>query len=166
MRCGPKNVFKRQADALLIDIGVNDVGFAGWAAAIILKDPLLREAASAQSAMFRRKRPLRRYAKTFCQATAPLSICLRTVLDQYLLPDFGIDPSHVIVAVYPPAWRTKPAFSVRRAMPGLTIATFPLILFRDRTAEARGRRFGRRAGGISGERPGREGRRAGAGEAQ
>jgi hypothetical protein len=28
MRCGPKNIFKRSADALLIDIGINDVGFA------------------------------------------------------------------------------------------------------------------------------------------
>jgi hypothetical protein len=49
MRCGPKNVFKRSADALLIDIGINDVGFASWAAGIILQDPLLRSAASAMT---------------------------------------------------------------------------------------------------------------------
>ena len=97
MRCGPKNVFKRQADALLIDIGINDVGFAGWAAAIILQDPLLREAASAQAPCFD--------GTARCAATQSLFArlgrrydLLRIVLDRYLLPDFGIDPSHVIVA--------------------------------------------------------------------
>jgi hypothetical protein len=52
MRCGPKNIFKRFADALLIDIGINDVGFASWAAGIILQDPLLRSAASAMTPCF------------------------------------------------------------------------------------------------------------------
>ena len=44
-----QNVFKRSADALLIDIGINDVGFSSWAAGIILQDPLLRSAASAMT---------------------------------------------------------------------------------------------------------------------
>ena len=52
MRCGPTNIFKRSADALLIDIGINDVGFASWAAGVILQDPLLRSAASAMTPCF------------------------------------------------------------------------------------------------------------------
>ena len=47
-----QHVFKRSADALLIDIGINDVGFAGWAAGIILQDPLLRSAAGAMTPCF------------------------------------------------------------------------------------------------------------------
>ena len=91
MRCGPKNVFKRSADALLIDIGINDVGFASWAAGIILQDPLLRSAASAMTPCFD--------GTAGCAATRDLFArldnrygLLRTVLDQYMLPDFGIDP--------------------------------------------------------------------------
>jgi hypothetical protein len=51
-RSGQKNVFKRSADALLIDIGINDVGFASWAAGIILQDSFLRSAASAMTPCF------------------------------------------------------------------------------------------------------------------
>ena len=52
LRCGPKNIFKRSADALMIDIGINDVGFAGWAAGIVLQDPTLRSAAGAMTPCF------------------------------------------------------------------------------------------------------------------
>jgi hypothetical protein len=124
MRCGSNNVFKRAADALLIDIGVNDVGFAGWAAAIILQDPLLREAASAQAPCFD--------GTANCAATLSLFArlgrrydLLRAVLDQYMLPDFGIDPSHVIVAVYPPALQNESGVFCPEGNAGLTIATLP-----------------------------------------
>ena len=124
MRCGPKNVFKRQADALLIDIGVNDVGFAGWAAAIILKDPLLREAASAQAPCFDGTSRCAATQKLFARLQRRYNL-LRTVLDQYMLPDFGIDPSHVIVAVYPPALENESGVFCPQGNAGLTIATFP-----------------------------------------
>ena len=127
MRCGPKNVFKRAADALLIDIGVNDVGFAGWAAAIILQDPILRKAAGAAAPCFD--------GTANCAATQSLFVrlasrytLLRTVLDQYMLPDFGIDPSHVIVAVYPPALENEDGVFCPQGNAGLTIATFPSFL--------------------------------------
>ena len=106
MRCGPNNVFKRSADALLIDIGINDVGFAGWAAGIILQDPLLRSAAGAMTPCFDGTARCASTQSLFARLDSRYGL-LRTVLDQYMLPDFGIDPSHVIVAVYPPALRKR-----------------------------------------------------------
>jgi hypothetical protein len=53
---------------------------------------------------------------------------LRTVLDQYMLPDFGIDPSHVIVAVYPPALENEHRVFCPQGNAGLTIATLPSFL--------------------------------------
>ena len=123
-RCGPNNVFKRSADALLIDIGINDVGFAGWAASIILQDPALRVAAGATAPCFD--------GTARCASTQSLFVrldrrygLLRTVLDQYMLPDFRIDPSHVIVAVYPPALQNDEGTFCPQGNSGLTIATFP-----------------------------------------
>jgi hypothetical protein len=115
MRCGPKNVFKRSVDALLIDIGINDVGFASWAAGIILQDSLLRAAASAMTPCFDGTARRAATRDLFTRLDSRYGL-LRTVLDQYMLPDFGIDPSHVIVAVYPPALETRRVFSARRAM--------------------------------------------------
>ena len=102
MRCGPTNVFKLSADALLVDIGINDVGFAGWAAGIILQDPLLRSAAGAMAPCFDGTSNCATTRELFARLDRRYAL-LRSVLDQYMLPDFGIDPSHVIVAVYPPA---------------------------------------------------------------
>ena len=42
-----------------------------------------------------------------------------------MLPDFGIDPSHVIVAVYPPALENESGVFCPQGNAGLTIATFP-----------------------------------------
>jgi Aldo/keto reductase family len=53
---------------------------------------------------------------------------LRTVLDQYMLPDFGIDPSHVIVAVYPPALENETGVFCPQGNAGLTIGTLPSFL--------------------------------------
>jgi hypothetical protein len=127
MRCGPTNIFKRSADALLIDVGINDVGFASWAAGIILQDPALRLAASAMTPCFD--------GTARCAATRDLFArlgnrygLLRTVLDQYMLPDFGIDPSHVIVAVYPPAPENEMGVFCPQGNAGLTIGTLPSFL--------------------------------------
>ena len=124
MRCGPNNAFKRAADALLIDIGINDVGFAGWAAAIILQDPALRLAAHASAPCFDGTANCTGTQKLFATLVRRYDL-LRTVLVQYMLPDFGIDPSHVIVAVYPPALENENAAFCPQGNAGLTIATLP-----------------------------------------
>ena len=123
-RCGPNNVFKRSADALLIDIGINDVGFAGWAASIILQDPALRAAAGATAPCFDGTARCASTQSLFARLDRRYGL-LRTVLDQYMLPDFGIDPSHVIVAVYPPALQNEEGAFCPQGNSGLTIATFP-----------------------------------------
>ncbi len=123
-RCGPNNVFKRSADALLIDIGINDVGFAGWAASIILQDPALRAAAGATAPCFDGTARCASTQSVFARLDRRYGL-LRTVLDQYMLPDFGIDPSHVIVAVYPPALQNEEGAFCPQGNSGLTIATFP-----------------------------------------
>ena len=127
MRCGPKNIFKRSADALLIDIGINDVGFASWAAGIILQDPLLRSAASAMTPCFDGTARCASTRDLFARLDNRYGL-LRTVLDQYMLPDFGIDPSHVIVAVYPPALENESGVFCPQGNAGLTIGTLPSFL--------------------------------------
>lgn len=124
MRCGPKNILKRSADALLIDIGINDVGFASWAAGIVLQDPLLRSAAGAMTPCFDGTARCATTRTLFAKLDSRYGL-LRTVLDQYMLPDFGIDPSHVIVAVYPPALENESGVLCPQGNAGLTIATFP-----------------------------------------
>jgi hypothetical protein len=124
MRCGPTNIFKRSADALLIDIGINDVGFAGWAAGIILQDPVLRKAAGAMNPCFDGTSDCTDTRDLFAKLERRYGL-LRSVLDQYLLPDFGIDPSRVIVAVYPPALENEAGIFCQQGNAGLTIATFP-----------------------------------------
>jgi len=128
IRCGPNNVFKRSADALLIDIGINDVGFAGWAAGIILQDPILRSAASAMTPCFDGTANCETTRSLFARLDSRYGL-LRAVLDQYMLPDFGIDPSHVIVAVYPPALENDRGVFCPQGNAGLTIATFPPLPF-------------------------------------
>jgi hypothetical protein len=127
MRCGPTNVFKRSADALLIDIGINDVGFSSWAAGIILQDPLLRSAASAMTPCFDGTARCAATRELFARLDSRYGL-LRTVLDQYMLPDFGIDPSHVIVAVYPPALENETGVFCPQGNAGLTIGTLPSLL--------------------------------------
>jgi hypothetical protein len=126
MRCGPKNVFKRSADALLIDIGINDVGFASWAAGIILQDPILRSAAGAMAPCFDGTARCAPTRSLFARLDSRYGL-LRTVLDQYMLPDFSIDPSHVIVAVYPPALENERGVICPQGNAGLTIATLPSL---------------------------------------
>ena len=46
-----------------------------------------------------------------------------------MLPDFGIDPSHVIVAVYPPALENESGVFCPQSNAGLTIATLPALPF-------------------------------------
>jgi hypothetical protein len=123
-RCGPNNVFKRSADALLIDIGINDVGFAGWAASIILQDPALRAAAGATAPCFDGTARCASTQSLFARLDRRYGL-LRTVLDQYMLPDLGIEPSHVIVVVYPPALQNEEGDFCPQGNSGLTIASFP-----------------------------------------
>jgi hypothetical protein len=127
-RCGPSNVFKRSADALLIDIGINDVGFAGWASSIILQDPLLRTAAGAMTPCFDGTANCQTTRSLFARLDRRYGL-LRAILDQYMLPDFGVDPSHVIVAVYPPALENEQGVFCPQGNSGLTIATFPPLPF-------------------------------------
>ena len=127
MRCGPTNIFKRSADAVLIDIGINDVGFASWAAGIILQDPLLRSAASAMTPCFDGTARCASTRELFARLDSRYGL-LRTVLDEYMLPDFGIDPSHVIVAVYPPALENETGVFCPQGNAGLTIGTLPSFL--------------------------------------
>ena len=127
MRCGPTNVFKRSADALLIDIGINDVGFASWAAGIILQDNFLRTAASAMTPCFDGTARCASTRELFARLENRYGL-LRTVLDQYMLPDLGIDPSHVIVAVYPPALENETGVFCTQGNAGLTIGTLPSFL--------------------------------------
>jgi hypothetical protein len=122
------------ADALLIDIGINDVGFASWAAGIILQDPLLRSAANAMTPCFDGTARCASTRDLFARLDNRYGL-LRTVLDQYMLPDFGIDPSHVIVAVYPPALENETGVFCPQGNAGLTIGTLPSFL--ERIAEAR-----------------------------
>ncbi len=124
MRCGPNNAFKRAADALLIDIGINDVGFTGWAAAIILQDPGLRLVTHAAAPCFDGTANCTTTQKLFATLGRRYDL-LRTVLVQNMLPDFGIDPSHVIVAVYPPALENENGVFCPQGNSGLTIATLP-----------------------------------------
>ena len=128
MRCGATNVFKRAADALLLDIGVNDVGFSGWAAAIILQDPILRASSGAAAPCFDGTARCAPTQSLFARLDSRYGL-LRTVLDQYMLPDFGIDPSHVIVAVYPPALENEGGVFCPQGNAGLTIATLPTLPF-------------------------------------
>ncbi len=165
MRCGPKNVFKRSADALLIDIGINDVGFAGWAAGIILQDPILRSAAGAMTPCFDGTARCASTRSLFARLDSRYGL-LRTVLDQYMLPDFGIDPSHVIVAVYPPALENERGVFCPQGNAGLTIATFPSRFPSQAPASGSVRADGGRARRIPCERSGRKGCRAGAGETE
>jgi hypothetical protein len=126
MRCGLTNIFKRSADAL-IDIGINDVGFASWAAGIILQDPFLRSAASAMTPCFDGTARCAATRELFTRLDSRYGL-LRTVLDQYMLPDLGIDPSHVIVAVYPPALENETGVFCPQGNAGLTIGTLPSLL--------------------------------------
>jgi hypothetical protein len=125
MRCGRTNVFKRAADALLLDIGINDVGFGGWAEAIILQDPILRQNVGATAPCFDGTQRCAPTQSLFARLQSRYG--LRAVLDQYMLPDFGIDPSHVIVAVYPPALENESGVFCPQGNAGLTIATLPSL---------------------------------------
>jgi hypothetical protein len=127
MRCGPTNIFKRSADALLLDIGINDVGFASWAAGIVLQDPILRSSAGAMTPCFDGTARCAPTRTLFAKLDSRYGL-LRIVLDQYMLPDFGINPSHVIVAVYPPALENERGVFCPQGNAGLTIATFPSFL--------------------------------------
>ncbi len=129
-RCGTANVVKRSVDALILDIGANDVEFQSWAAAMLLGDPVLLKIANGFVPCVNNA--------AFCSGTysATMSLfkkldrrygLLRKVLDQFLLKDFGIDdPSHVIVPVYPPgALENEDGHYCSLGNGGLTAATFP-----------------------------------------
>jgi hypothetical protein len=129
-RCGTANVVKRSVDALILDIGANDVQFQSWAAAMLLSDRALLKIANGFVPCVDNA--------AFCSGTysATMSLfkkldrrygLLRKVLDQFLLKDFGIDdPSHVIVPVYPPgALEDEDSHYCSLGNGGLTAATFP-----------------------------------------
>ena len=129
-RCGTANAVKRSADALILDIGANDVEFQSWAAAMLVDDPILLWIANGFVPCVDNDRS--------CAATHAATMALfnrldrrygvlRQVLDRFLLPDFGIDdPSHVIVPVYPPgALESEDGQYCPLSNGGLTAATFP-----------------------------------------
>jgi len=94
------NVFRRTADALLLDIGINDVEFSNWVSGLILDDgvlavshgfvPCVANGAPCDSAT---REKFDRLKKRFD--------LLSDVLTSYLLPEFGIAPDHVVAAIYP-----------------------------------------------------------------
>ena len=130
-RCGPVNAFKRSANAVLVDIGINDVGFSSWVAGLILHDPLLRRISNAFIPCVSNVGACApNFAETrrlFAQLDRRYAL-LRQVFDRYLLPDFGVDPAHVIVAVYPPALQNEAGQFCPQGNSGLTVATFRSLL--------------------------------------
>ena len=89
-----------------------------------MQDPVLRGAAGAMNPCFDGTSDCAETRNLFTKLERRYGL-LRSVLDQYLLPDFGIDPSRVIVAVYPPALENEAGIFCQQGNAGLTIATFP-----------------------------------------
>src|SRR5208337_2642777 len=165
-RCGQNNVFKRSADALFLDIGINDVGFSRWVAGLILTDPTLRYISNAFVPCFDSQGSC---AQNFAETKKLYDTLdrryalLRKVLDQFLLPDFGIAPSHVIVPIYPPGLENEEGKLCPQGNAGLTVATFASFVKNAHACEG-GLVFGVANGVISayptGEAPMREGEEA------
>ena len=118
---------KRSADALLVDIGINDVGFAGWAASIILQDPALRAATGATAPCF--DRTARCVAFDHAKPVCATGQAVRTSSDgSRSVHAAGF--RHRAVAcdrcrLSARAARRRGCFSVPEGNSGLTIATFP-----------------------------------------
>jgi hypothetical protein len=99
-------VFKRSADALLLDIGINDVQFSKWVVGLILDKSLLAMPGAAGLGFV----PCVDAAGKPCDATTQKSFdrlarrfqLLHDVFADDLLPEFQIPADHVIAAVYPP----------------------------------------------------------------
>jgi hypothetical protein len=103
-RCGAKkaNAVKRSADALLIDIGINDVGFSKWVMGLILDDGIRQIAQGLVPCVDQNKNPCDTTTiGTFKTLNARFTL-LGDVLKRFLIPEFGLDPSHVVAAIYPP----------------------------------------------------------------
>jgi hypothetical protein len=126
-RCGPVNRFKRSADAVLLDIGINDVGFSRWVEGLILQDPL-----RALLKGFIPRRATSGSCDADCQQTTTLLTqlaaryqILRDTLERYLLPDFGVDPANVIIPTYPRALEDENGALCGLGNAGMTVTTFP-----------------------------------------
>jgi hypothetical protein len=133
-QCSPRqNVFRRNADALLLDIGINDVEFANWVLGLILDDGILDAATTFGMPGYV---PCLDAAANPCGGTRTAAkfdrlqkryLLLSDLLLHRLLPDFGIKPENVIVAQYPPELSGCGGAEKERVSGnlGLTVATFP-----------------------------------------
>lgn len=127
-RCGRVNRFKRSADVVLLDIGINDVGFSRWVEGLILQDPFR---ALLKGFIPRRAAP-GGACDADCQQTTILLTqlaaryqILRDTLDRYLLPELGVDPANLIVPTYPRALEDENGALCGIGNSGMTVATFP-----------------------------------------
>jgi hypothetical protein len=103
-RCDPKkaNVFKRSADALLVDIGINDVGFSKWVLGLILDNDIRQTAQGWVPCVDEDQNPCNsKTSDTFKQLELRFAL-LRDVLNKFLIPEFGLSPNDIVAAIYPP----------------------------------------------------------------
>ncbi len=128
------NVFKRTADALLLDIGINDVQFSNWVLGLILDGniktvsqgfvPCVSDTGGALS-------PCDDLTRVKYATLKQRFDLLRAVLTNYLLPEFVIPTDHVVAAIYPRELSGCGADLGDRLSGnvGLTVATQPPPLF-------------------------------------
>jgi hypothetical protein len=130
------NHFKRAADLVLLDIGINDVGFASWVAGLIL-DGTLRTVTGG----FIPQIPTPgQSCDPDCKRTELLLArlvyryqILRDVLDKQFLPDIGLSAvgggaqarANVIVPLYPKALEDENGALCGFGNRGMTVTTFP-----------------------------------------
>ncbi len=123
--------FKRDADLVLLDIGINDVQFSSWVASLVL-DPTLsasvggftpkiaKPGETCDAACARTELLLARMAYRFD--------VLREVMDKQLLPDLGLaapGASRVIVPLYPKALEDETGALCGVGNGGMTATVFP-----------------------------------------
>ncbi len=135
------NIFKRTADGLLLDIGINDVDFSKWVLGLILDGeiervsqgfiPCVSDTGGGLTACDTQTRA--KYARLKQRFDI-----LRAVLANYLLPEFGIKPDHVVAAIYPRELSGCGADAGDRVSGnvGLTVATQPPPLLLPRIDDA------------------------------
>jgi hypothetical protein len=118
------------ADLMLLDIGINDVGFARWVEGLILDAPTDQLVGG-----FIPKLPSADGCDADCRRTGLLLSrvlyrfdVLRNVLDNRMLPDFGLAGArraNVIVPLYPDALQDASGAPCGTGNVGMTVATFP-----------------------------------------
>ena len=103
-RCSPTktNIFKRSADALLLDIGINDVQFYKWVLGLILEGSIRDGASGFVPCVDAAQQPCDATTQKMFDQLHQRFQLLRNVFTTYLLPEFQIEPDRVIAAIYPP----------------------------------------------------------------